>query len=564
MNITDYLFMPLIIVTMGLYFILPKRFRWIWLLIISLLFFATWGVELLPVVCLIVLITWIASLRMEKKYESSIVEHNGDKELVLKVKKENKYILIVSISLILLLLVYIKLQRIFAGTVIVQTVSDFYSGIRKFLLNVPGVHYFVSAGDGNGAIYLDNLFFKIMGLPEKELQFTIKNWIIPLGISYYTLSLVGYLADVYWRKEKAEKNFFKLLLFTLYFPKILEGPISKYRNVSEQLYEGHSFDYNRVCFGLQRVIWGFFKKLVIADRLSFYVNEVFGNYILHYGSEFVVAAVLGAIQLYCDFSGCMDIGLGISECFGITLEENFNHPFNSRSAAEFWRRWHITLGIWFKDYIYMPLSVNPRLIKMTGKVRKKFGKRAGKNFSTVIPLVCVWILTGLWHGTGINYIIWGAYWGILIILSNIFEPQMKKFAKLLKVDIESKGYILFQKVGVFLLFVISRIITLSKSVDAMLFAFKRIFTDFAPWKFTDGSLFSFGVDRPKFLVVIISIFFLGFISNRQENGIHIREWIANRPLPIRWIIYYAAIFAVLIFGAYGSGYDAGAFVYMTY
>ncbi len=184
-----------------------------------------------------------------------------------------------------------------------------------------------------------------------KLFFDAKSIIVPLGISYYTFSVIGYLADVYWGKEKSEKKFMKFLFFILYFPKILEGSIEKYRPLADRLFEGHKFDYKQFCFGLQIMVYGAFKKLVVADRLVILTNEIFGkeSYV-NYGRAIVIAgAIFPALQMYADFSGCMDMALGMSQALGIELRKNFNHPFFSKSAAEFWRRWHITLGVWFKD-----------------------------------------------------------------------------------------------------------------------------------------------------------------------------------------------------------------------
>lgn len=184
-----------------------------------------------------------------------------------------------------------------------------------------------------------------------KLFFDAKSIIVPLGISYYTFSVIGYLADVYWGKEKSEKKSMKFLLFILYFPKILEGSIEKYRPLADRLFEGHKFDYKQFCFGLQIMVYGAFKKLVVADRLVILTNEIFGkeSYV-NYGRAIVIAgAIFPALQMYADFSGCMDMALGMSQALGIELRKNFNHPFFSKSAAEFWRRWHITLGVWFKD-----------------------------------------------------------------------------------------------------------------------------------------------------------------------------------------------------------------------
>lgn len=184
-----------------------------------------------------------------------------------------------------------------------------------------------------------------------KLFFDAKSIIVPLGISYYTFSVIGYLADVYWGKEKSEKKFMKFLLFILYFPKILEGSIEKYRPLADRLFEGHKFDYKQFYFGLQIMVYGAFKKLVVADRLVILTNEIFGkeSYVNYGGAIVIAGAIFPALQMYADFSGCMDMALGMSQALGIELRKNFNHPFFSKSAAEFWMRWHITLGVWFKD-----------------------------------------------------------------------------------------------------------------------------------------------------------------------------------------------------------------------
>lgn len=312
------------------------------------------------------------------------------------------------------------------------------------------------------------------------------------------------------------------------------------------------------------MLWGYFKKLVIADRLAMLVTPVFGNYTAYHGMALLLAAVAGAFQLYCDFSGCMDMVLGISEALGITVEENFSRPFFSKTAAEFWRRWHITLGTWFKDYIYMPLVISPRLLKISGNIRKKFGKRTAKNFMSIIPLAAVWLLTGIWHGTGYNYIAWGIYWGALIILSTVLEPEIRKLSAFLRIDTKSRGWQTFCRLRTFFLFVVSRIITIPGSLRASAGIFKSIFTDFAPWQMFDGSLYTLGLDRPNFTLAVLSLILLGIISKKQEEGVKIREAIAGRAVFIRWAIYLTGIFAVLIFGIYGAGYDASSFVYMNY
>lgn len=475
----------------------------------------------MPYILAAVTLAWAGGLLIEKQYQRAKEKQESEpdmpaeekKKLQLTTKKKCKWILLGNVAVLIAMLVFCK-----AG---------------KYILE---------------ALELSDMMTVL----------------VPLGISYYTMSLIGYMADVYWKKEKAEKNPLRLLLFAIYFPKILEGPISKHRLVATQLNEGNDFDYQTFCFGLQRMIWGYFKKLVIADRLSLFITPVLADYRHSSGAMLLLVFLFGAFQLYCDFSGCMDIALGASETLGIKLEENFKRPFFSESAAEFWRRWHITLGVWFKDYIYMPLVISPRLIRLAGKVKKKFGKRAGKAVTTVIPLAAVWILTGVWHGTGWNYVVWGLYWGTLISLSTIFEPELKKVCGWLRINTQGNYYHFFRKIRTFFLFVVSRVITMPGNLKATGEIVDRIFNVFCPWELLDGTFFKLGIDRQNFNVLILALVLLLYVSSRQEKGEHMRERIAAMPIVLRWMIYFAAIFGVMIFGTYGIGYNASSFVYMNY
>lgn len=540
MNFTDYLFIPLFLILTVVYFIFPKNIRWLVLLGASGICLCTWGLELLPIAFVVVFIAWLSALLMGRNHEKQ------DKSVA---KKKNKRILIISIISILLFLIYVKTQKMIIswgwGAQLVCFISDIYQNIISCLLKLPYISMFVrdvQAGDTS----------------------IVHSFFVPLGISYYTFSLIGYLLDVYWKKEKAEKNYLKLMLFAIYFPKVFQGPISKHRDIAAKLNEGHSFDYNRYCRGWQRMLWGYFKKLVIADRLSIFVNMVFGNYESYHGSQFLIAAIFGAFQMYCDFSGCMDIALGASQIFGIELEENFDKPFMARSASEFWRRWHITLGAWFRDYLYLPVSRSNIVKKISKKTGNRYGAAARKNTIIVISSTVVWMATGLWHGTGWNYIVWGIYWDILILTSTIFENQIKKLTKMLRIDTEAKGYVMFQRLRTFFLFVIARIITIPNNLTVTWEIFKGIITDFAPWKLVDGTIYDLGLDRPNFNLAVIVLILLMWVDVKQERGVVIREKIELLPIVLRWIFWILAIFAVLIFGVYGVGYDASAFIYMNY
>lgn len=386
---------------------------------------------------------------------------------------------------------------------------------------------------------------------------------IPIGISYYTFSIVGYLADVYWRKDKAEKNFLHYLLFVCFFPKILQGPISRRKKLGPQLVEGHRFDYRNVCFGLQLMLWGYFKKIVIADRLSILIGNVMGDWKVYSGSILLLTLVLATIQLYCDFSGYMDIARGISQVMGIDLESNFDHPFFSKNVAEFWRRWHITLGTWFKDYVYMPLVISPNLMKIVRFTRKHFGAAAGKNVMTIIPLAIVWTLTGLWHGTGMSYLAWGIYWGTIIILSNVLAPQIKKTTTALKINVESPAWKFFQMVRTFSLFVFGRLLTVPNNISVSWKILKKILFSFCGWNLIDDTIYQLGLDIKDLHILVISIGILWCVSLAERNG-SVREKIAEYNFVFRWMFYIAALVTVMVIGIYGPGYNASAFVYMNY
>ncbi len=522
MSFTDYIFFPLFLIYAALYYITPKKVRWFILLAGGVAFYCTYGWELLPFALGACLVAWIGGMCIGRRYarfdaalspeaaKEEKAKHNA------KAKKGAKYILWFFVALMLLALVFVKTQS----------------------LVVPWL------------------------LGENTIPV-----LVPLGISYYTMSLVAYLADTYWRKVKAEKNVFKLLTFTMFFPKLLEGPIARYQAFEKQLSDLKGFDYVTFCHGLQRMLWGYFKKLCIADRLSVFVDAVYEGYKVEYGSMLLLATVFAAFSLYCDFSGCIDIALGASEALGIKLEENFKQPFFSESAAEFWRRWHITLGTWFKDYIYMPIVINPRMLKISGALGKK-SKRVGKAFMSVIPLLVVWLLTGLWHGTGINYIIWGLYWGILINISTVFAPELKKLmikvTGFLKVDPAGAGYTAFKRLRTFVLYLISRMIVLSGSIMALGVVMKRQFVAFGPWKLIEKSVYNYGLDRPNFWLAVMLIVFLVIVEKKQNAGVVFRDEIDKKNIAVRWLIYLFAIFFVLIFGMYGGGYDAAGFVYMNY
>lgn len=495
-------------ITVLLYFLFPSKHRWLVLLGSSIYFYFCTGVESLIFILLAANVAYITTLNIDAIYHS-------DK---LNQKKKAKCHLIVGISFVLIMLLYAK-----TGSSLADALKNIFS-------------------------------LKSIGFYE----------IVPLGISYYTFSIIGYMTDVYWKREKTEHNFFKLLLYMIYFPHIIQGPIPRYKRLAPQLTEGHSFNYKNMCYGMQRIIWGYFKKLIIADRFALLTSEVFDNYTHYEGLIFIVAAICAAIELYCDFSGCMDIVLGVSEMMSIYLDENFQRPFFAKSASEFWHRWHITLGTWFRDYVYMPIVSSPALAKICQNAKKTFGSRFAKSLMSIIPLSAVWLLTGIWHGTGANYIVWGCYWGSIIIISTVFAPEFKKIPKQLHINTSSKYYHIFQMIRTSLLYIGSRLITAPADLETSSIIIQKIFSKFNIWVLFDETLYDIGLDRKDFWVGIIAVLLLWKVSCVQEKGIKVRDKIASYPLLLRWCIFYAGILAILIFGIYGSNQGGNSFIYMNY
>lgn len=494
-----------------LYYVLPKKIQWCVLLAASVVFYLTYGWEKLPYLIFSAFIAYVGATRIDS------IQQSGESAAF--VRKRSRKVLMWCVVLISALLVYAKI-----GTWVIQSVSALFSWERGKTMEA----------------------------------------VVALGVSYYTFSLISYIADVYWKKDKAEYNFFRLLLFTIYFPKILQGPISRHKNLGAQLREEHKFSYKEFCFGLQLMVWGYFKKMVIADRLQIFISNVFGNPSGNYGSVLLVTALFSCVQIYCDFSGCMDIVGGFSQILGLKLEDNFERPFFSKSAAEFWRRWHITLGTWFKDYVYMPLAISPRLIKISKKLKEKFGARFAKSIMTVVPLVVVWLFTGLWHNVRLSYLVWAGVWGVIIICTNIFAPEIKKLTNFLHIKTDAPSWKAFQTVRTLLLFAATRIITVPNDLDATWTIFGKIFTDFGPAALVDGTLFRHGLDGPNFICALVCILILVCVDTMQEKGAKLREKIASYNIVFRWAVYYIAFFAILIFGIYGPGYDAASFVYMQF
>lgn len=310
-----------------------------------------------------------------------------------------------------------------------------------------------------------------------SIYFGIHDLIVPLGISFYTFMTIGYAHDCYGGKITPEQNLFKYALFISYFPQITEGPIGTYQHMSSQLSSPHAFDMTNIKEGGYRIIKGCFKKLVIAGRLTYYVDTVFSSVESQNGLTLLIGIFFYAIELYADFSGYMDIACGISKMLGITLAENFIRPYFSRNIQEYWRRWHISLNEWFKEHLMMPSVTSSWNRTASRFLSKLFPKVKKGTLRTVLPLVLVWIVTGIWHGAETVYIGWGVYFAIIMLLSVCTMPMMKKIRLKLHWNDENVFIRIFQTVRTFLIVLFGEVMFRAETFSDALLTYKKIFTD---------------------------------------------------------------------------------------
>lgn len=385
--------------------------------------------------------------------------------------------------------------------------------------------------------------------------------IAPIGISYYTLETISYMTDVYRGTITAEKNLAKVALFLSFFPQIMEGPISKFSETAEPLYAGKNIEYSNLVSGYQRILWGLFKKMMVADRLAPVIFKIFGDYEKYDGSAIAVAVVCYTIQLYTEFSGCMDIILGSGEIFGVRLPENFRQPFFAKNASDFWRRWHITLGRWLKDYIFYPLSLAKPVKKLAKKVKGIWGIGISKFVAPIIALFFVWLSNGIWHGAGWTYLFYGMYYFVLIFIENITEAPIEKFIERKNIHTEKMGWRLLTALKLFIIVNVGELFFRASSITQGFHMLGRIFTSFHISVLKE---MDFGLDNYDILLSLGGILIVLIVDIIHEKGISIREKIASFNLPLRWNFWYAVILCIVIFGAYGAGYTVVDMIYAAY
>ena len=478
-------FLLFVLVLVLIYYIFPKKHRYIVLLIGSLIFYYLFSGKYIIFILLSSVITY---------FSGKLIEKYNDKR---------KLILTLSILLNLSFLLVLKYNNFF--------------------------------GD----------IFRVVGI-----NIPYKKFILPIGISYYTLETISYLTDIYRKRMKAETNYLKVLLFLVYFPQIVEGPIANYSRLSKTLFNTEKFNYDNFVSSFVLIGWGFIKKLVIADRAGIFVSKVFEN---NYGGILLIVGILlYTLQIYADFSGCIDIVSGVSELFGVKLDENFKRPFFSKSIQEFWRRWHITLGTWLKEYIFYPISLSKLNMKLNLKLRKMKSKYISRFIITAFPLFFVWFFNGMWHGASFKYVVYGLYYYVLMMIGILLEPVFKKIISIFKINTEVWSYKFFQALRTILIVCFGMFLFRVDSFKQMRLMIHSKAT---------ASLFSLGLKKLDFALLMVGILVMLVVGVMQEFNINIRKELQKQNLLFKWLIYYIMIFSVIIFGIYGKGYDAASFIY---
>jgi alginate O-acetyltransferase complex protein AlgI len=378
------------------------------------------------------------------------------------------------------------------------------------------------------------------------------NIILPIGLSFYIFKSMSYLMDVFRGRISREPNLIKYATYVLYFPEILSGPIDRSRNLLPQLNEQHKFNVDNIKYGLRLFVWGLFKKVVIADRIAISINHVFGDLYSYSGTPLIITIIFYSFQIYCDFSGYSDMAIGTGRMMGIRLQNNFNMPYLSHSIPEFWRRWHITLSTWFRDYLFLPLSYSA-FRKIQGK--KIFGLKedvAAYSYATIITM----LLAGLWHGANWTFICWGFYLGTLLILSHSTKKLRSKFKKAIHLKYNSNLLKLFQICLTFGLITLSWILFRSENLNDAYYIITHIVKNIT-FQAKGNEL---GISMFHTLLSFILISGLIYIETLLDDDKTPVDLISRFTFPVRWFFYYLIILLIFCFGEFG----AKSFVYFQF
>ncbi len=447
------IFLPIVF---AIYWILPHKYRWLLLLIASYWFYMNWNPKYVVLILFTTIVSYAAGIALEKQ------DSVGKKRLILATA------CIVSLSVLFFFKYF-------------NFVSEYAAKAISFF-----------------------------GMPIDPI---VLNFLLPVGISFYTFQTLSYVIDVYRGTVVAEHHFGKYATFVSFFPQLVAGPIERTENLLPQIKAEHKFDYSLASYGLKQMAWGFFKKIVIADTISQYVGKVFDKPHSYQGFAFVLVTLMFTIQIYCDFSGYSDIAIGTAKLMGIWLMTNFNSPYFSQSIREFWSRWHISLSAWFRDYVYIPLGGN-----RVGKLRNAFN------------LLITFLVSGLWHGANWTFVIWGGIHGIAQVIENMIFPKNKRT--------NSKGIVwLIRVLIVFCFCSFAWIFFASNTVSDAGYIIRHMLDGISnPITYLYGGFSSIGLGKGSLLFLMPSLIGL-IIYDYKSLKIDVISVISNKKTAIRWTVY---------------------------
>ena len=494
-NSVNFMFFFPVVITV--YFIIPQKIRMIWLLIASYYFYMSWNVKYALLIVGSTIVTYLSGLLF-----SFLKEGN-----TLKKKRIIMIICIVSNLGILTLYKY----------------ANFGIDIFNSLLNL----------------------FNISPI-EHHLSF-----LLPVGISFYTFQALGYMIDVYRGEVEAEKNFIRYALFVSFFPQLVAGPIERSKNLLNQMRhieEIKLWNSRRVASGAILMVWGFFMKMVIADRISILVDTVFNDYQIYGSSELIVAAIGFTIQIYCDFGSYSMIAIGAAKIMGFDLMENFNAPYFAKNIRDFWRRWHISLTTWFRDYLYIPMGGNRK-----GSIRK------------YLNIMLVFLISGLWHGANWNYIVWGGIHGFYQIIGEITIPYRKLLVDRFKIKTECFSWELLKVSATFMLTVFAWIFFRADNLKHALLYIKRILIRPTPWVLFNDGIYDLGLNRSEITILVVAIIILFLVDLiRVYKGVTLDSFLFSQNVWFEWTVIICLMIMILVFGEYGPAFDAKQFIYFQF
>ena len=488
-------FFPIVVAA---YYAIPKRFKNAWLLMASYYFYSCWNAKYVFLLLYTTVVTYGSGLLLERI-------SSGDME-------EGRQI--------------IQKKIVVAATLFLTLSTLFYFKYFNFALTA-----------------LQNM----LRLIHIQLNLPTYDMVLPVGISFFTFQALSYTIDVYRKDIRAARNFCKYALFVSFFPQLVAGPIERSKNLLLQLEVPNRFDYERTKDGLLQMIWGFFLKIVLADRIAIFVDTVYGHIGKYSGCYLIIATLLFGFQIYCDLYGYSSIACGAAEILGIRLIENFNAPFLSHSVGEFWKRWHISLTSWFKDYVYIPLGGSRK-----GKLRKHINR------------IVVFLLSGLWHGASFTYVVWGGMYALFQTMGELLMPLRNRINQCLGLHTESFGHRLLRLGLTFSIINFNHIFFRAQSLKEVVIIIRRIVTIYNPWILFDGSLYQCGLNRQEWSVMLIGLMILLYADLKKYRGIKIRRKILQQDAWFQVVTVVASVCAILIFGMWGPEFKEANFVYFQF